>query len=513
MRSHKVWPLVAAGFLLAAAACGEDSRIIGEDRLPASLQQKVEALEADLEAQGFEVLRGDWSLFTIDDCQFPIATLGQCLGNNPAAPYAIPSVPLWPDEHVDETLREVLGPMPGDTWVTHRLDEREALVVLALTPPQGAYYGLQTYVFSREDELNPNDPVFLGLTDPIMRSVLFATAPDPARVLVFASLGNSNNHVVVQQASGAAFDQQRFFVITPDQVMERAVTESLLRAGVPDPDHILTEPISAEQARLGLGAGADDFMTLMRYALPADPDAGERWRQRLPMAVLRVRDPDATRATEPYPTPVLDARTAISEAGLADDVAQLVGGVRQIWGQAAAPATEFESLLLSVDLVGRDCLERPMNCLGDTGDADYQISPTVTLDDGEVLAVVGTLGTATGNATYVSLSINRIEVLMGVANVDHDELQGSAGGFADDVAGAGQLYLQYFARDCGALAHCFEIGEDLVPAGEAIKIIQRNYVVPGTARGPDPLQVVNPTLIVLDGAVRPTPPDGGGPLN
>jgi hypothetical protein len=39
-----------------------------------------------------------------------------------------------------------------------------------------------------------------------------------------------------------------------------------------------------------------------------------------------------------------------------------------------------------------------------------------------------------------------------------------------------------------------------------LKIVQRNYVVPGSARGADPTRVVNPVLIVLDGASRPKGP-------
>jgi hypothetical protein len=139
-----------------------------------------------------------------------------------------------------------------------------------------------------------------------------------------------------------------------------------------------------------------------------------------------------------------------------------------------------------------------MNCLGDTQDADYQIGRTVIPDENTVIAVTGTLGTATGNATYSSLSVNWLTVLEGVANVADDVLQGSASGFAGAVADAGKFYVQYFARNCTGISHCLTITEDMVPKGDPIKVIQRNYVVPGTARGADPTQVLNPVTIVLD---------------
>jgi hypothetical protein len=76
-----------------------------------------------------------------------------------------------------------------------------------------------------------------------------------------------------------------------------------------------------------------------------------------------------------------------------------------------------------------------------------------------------------------------------------------------------KLYLQYFARDCGSLANCVQITEAMIPRGGALKLIQRNYVVPGSTRGPDPKQVVNPSLIVFDGAnlSAATAENGGSP--
>jgi len=50
-----------------------------------------------------------------------------------------------------------------------------------------------------------------------------------------------------------------------------------------------------------------------------------------------------------------------------------------------------------------------------------------------------------------------------------------------------------------------EIPKQLVPKGDAIKILQRNYVSPPSTRGPQPARVLNPVTIVLDGTSRPTP--------
>ncbi|MDV3242034.1 MAG: hypothetical protein LOY00_09735, partial [Methylocaldum sp.] len=337
----------------------------------------------------------------------------------------------------------------------YRLDEREALVVLAQLPPPGRYFGIQTYIFTREGEIDTTDEIYQSVADdPFMQSILFMMSPNPSRALVFSSIGNSNNNVVIERQSDAAFNQQRFFIITPDAVMERALTEALLRAGVPDRNQVFVEPVSTDLGRLGFGSKADDLMTVMRSSLPEDEAAGDEWRQKRPLAILRVRDTNTARPTEPYPKPVRDERIAKSELGFEGNVENLVEAVKQHWGQPDAKDGPFESLLLKVDLIGEHCVRRPMNCLGDTQ--------------------------------------------------DDPDLKGSASAFSETVGNTDKLYVYYFARDCGNLPNCREITEEMVPPGDAIKIIQRNYVVPGSTRGPDPKQLVNPTLIVFDGAKRPS---------
>lgn len=468
-------------------------------REQAQLEGKVHRMEAALRARGYEVARGATKLFNIAECPYMIEVIGSCLGNNPAAPYILPSVPLWPDEYVDEGLRGLIGPLPNNTWSTHRMDKREAVLVFGLLPPPSKYFGIQTYIFSRNVAINPNDPLYQAtLNEPVMHGIMFSHLPkSPERVMVFASMGNSNNNVTIANQAGSAFNQQGAFVISTDAALTSEMTDTLVHARVTERSHVFAEPVSSSLARLGVGAAADDFMTLIRYAQPIDRDAGNEWRQQRPIAVLRVRDKNAN-PTEPYPTPVYDAKTARSELALADNLASLVSAIKQQWGQPGATTTPFLSLQLWVDLIGQHCLARPMSCLGDTQDADYQIGRTVIPDENTVIAVAGTLGTATGNATYSSLSVNWLSVLEGVANVADDVLQGSASGFRGAVANTDKFYVQYFARNCTGISHCLTITEDMVPKGDSIKVIQRNYVVPGTARGADPTQVLNPVTIVLD---------------
>lgn len=106
MKSYTLW-LVLAVIITSTSAANSSNN---HSPLTESLEQKVQNLQADLETKGYEVVRGAWNLFTIEDFQFAIAAVGNCFGNNPAAPYIIPSVPLWPDEFVDQHLKDLIGP-------------------------------------------------------------------------------------------------------------------------------------------------------------------------------------------------------------------------------------------------------------------------------------------------------------------------------------------------------------------------------------------------------------------
>jgi hypothetical protein len=461
------------------------------------LGQKVGRLQTGLSKKGYDVAKGDFHLFTIEDCKYAIQSIGNCLGNNPTAPYIIPTVPLWPDEFVDGHMKDMLGPVADNKGWTYRLGEQDAIVIMAKLPPPGRYFGMQSYIFSRDVSANLTDSIYQTLSDAFMKSILFMSSPNPSRQLLFSSIGDSINNVVIENQSGAAFDQQRFFVITANATLGQELSDELLRTGVPDRSQIFIERVSPGLARLGLNSASDDFMMLIRYALPKDATAGDQWRQQLPMTVLRVRNKNPSPQYQVYVPPVRETRVARSELALQSSLDDVVAAVKIKWGQSAALDSNFFSLLEKVDLVGEHCLRRPMNCLGDTGDADYQISQTVELDSGEVLAAVGTLGTATGNAVYTSLSVNQIPQLVGVANLTDVDLAGSASAFSASVANTEKIYLQYFARDCANLPNCLEVNERMVPQGDKLKIIQRNYIVPGSSRGPDPKMLVNPRLIIL----------------
>lgn len=514
-------PARPTGLTAPATARTSTDPLSKANRLPADLEQKVQHFRADLEARGYEVARGYTTLWTAEDCKYAIQSMGFCYGNNPTSPYVIPVVPAWKDEFVEQSFRHLLLQAQRGMSPLYRLDAQDALVIAAELPPPARYFSVQTYLLTREETLNPADPIHRLLAgEPLFQHILFATSPNPARLMVFASVGNSVNDVVMARKSGSPWGQQRYLVITRDSGTAEAMKGALLRAGVPSADQVFTEPIAPPPGRdglprVGLGPHADDFVTFVRYAMPTDEAAGEAWWATLPLTVVRVRRTAGAGPAQPFPIRTYEARSVnLDERTLGTDLQALVTAVKARWGQDAAPSRPFVGADEFLDLIGQHCLgygaplpnRGPMNCMGDGQDADYRVGATVALDDGQVIAAVGTLGTATGNATYVSLGVNRFPALVGIANLSDVDLAGTAGSFAGALQhDAGLFYVYYMARDCTGLHPCLQITRKMVPAGETMKLIQRDYMNPGTTRGPDPAKVLSPVTIVLDGRDRPTP--------
>ena len=512
------------------------------NRLPPDLEQKVQNFQNAVIQKGYEVSRGYWKLWSADDCKLPLQTVGFCYGNNPTAPYVLAIVPPWKNEFVDQSLHHALTEAQRNMVANYRLGEREALVVFAELPPPARYFGFGTNVFTRQAELNKLDPVYIELnkqpeTQDLL-GIIFGASPNPDRMMMLATIGDTINNVVIDKGqSEESWGQQRFFVTTPDQAMADAMTEALVAAGI-DSSHVFTEKVGTKHpdnptadplVRLGYGSEADDFITYIRYSMP-DPTntLGEQWREQLPLTILRVRDRQGGTANKPFDIPEYETKTWNTDepAELGPDLDRLVDAVQVHWGQDGSDPNQpwagqdlaFKSLTLWVDLVGQHCLgydgppptdgislpRGPSGCLGDNQDDEPQISGgTYNLDDDQVIAVIGTLGTKTGNATYTSLSVNWFPELVGVVNRDDPVLEESAKDFKNALSDPElytKFYVYYFARDCSGLyPWCQEIPRTLVPRGGTIKILQRDYINPGSMRAPDPHKILEPVTIEFDG--------------
>ena len=535
-------------------------------------EQFTKTLIGDLTGGGLEVTRGYPHLWTMEDCQYGYPVTFNCYANNPASPYITSAVQPWPEEFVDPATVNAFGSTRPGYSTTYRLDPREAIVVFGTMPPRAKYLGLQSYVFTHDWVVEEGDPAhpwgYPWIRDAAkggrdrfshtpMVQYLFSTLPrNDRRVQSFSTVSNSINNVVMDgDDSGASFGQIRYFVITPDQEMDRSIRSALGTLGVSDSD-VFTEPIPQSFAgeeltqrgfgdgriELGLGEDAFDFMHGIRYAMPENEQAATAWRARLPLTVLRVRvPPSSDRPAVPYGNIEREDRTAVDESGLKEDLQSLVTAITARatsgpWNLSPleAPSMGEKPVMGNVESwlghFGPRCRAIGENCLGDGQDASYFFMPPQPLDSGQVYAVVGTLGTKTGNATYNGLSINDASLLKGVANIpDLDraspstDLEGSAGGYADTIATHDKFFVHYFTRDCDAIkgltdGACTTITDRMVPPVTDVSAPGdphahgfftaglRSYVVPGTRRGPTTefsLDPVTRQLVYVSGQLPP----------
>jgi len=523
----------------------------------------VQRFIRELRGNGLEVSVGYPRVYTQADCAYSYAVFNNCFGNNPASPYVMPIVKPWPEEYVDPATENGFGRTRPGYSATYRLDPREAIVLFGRMPPPARYLGLQTWAFSSEwlSDVSPWNPeacnsyasfakemtqYFFATVPPISDVPPAATATycaadsgTPTRVLVFSSIGNNINNVMMEQKSGSPWDEMRYFVITPDQLTDEVVREALENLGV-DENEIFTEEIpdtfqdpdhdppflfgqNPVVGPLGLDEEAIDFTTAVRYALPEDEQAGKVWLKSLPLTVLRVRRPFWGPDPETYGDRLADARPTVDElvdSALAGNLERLITAIIDRAESQGWTLEERPPMIDILNLLGQfgpACREIGMNCLADGQDASYYFAQPRQLDTGRIYAAVGTLAKETGNATYVGLSVNDASLLKGALNIDDTQLKGSASVYYSKVPFPeilDKFFVHFFTRDCTAIADltdgaCTTITTDLVPLagddsapGDAdlhgkFSMAVRSYVVPGFERGPDPQLQLPPHILTF----------------
>ncbi len=505
--------------LAASAAAGSP---MPENKVPGWVESKARRLANGFKQQGYEVARGYFKLYTQEDCPYTYEVLHSCLGNNPAAPYVIPVVPPWPEEWVDPGTAGILGPTVEGYNPSYRLDPREAIVIVAQLPPPARYFGLQTYLFSRPGEWHEDSDQYAFVAEhvPAMVHTFFTKLPNNQdRLQIIADLSDPINNVVIQNKSSAVWDQVRYFVITPDKTMENEVRQALVGLGIPEED-VFTEQIPSmlgdTDMAIGLSEESDDFLTLLRYAMPVDDARANSWRERLPMVILRIRDTRPDHQPQPYPWDEFENRSGTEppETALAPNLVMLAHAVCSKWDQLCDLTPLVNMRASDLKLTGPECVKVGMNCLAPTEDTAYFMGKRLWLPgDQRAYAVLGALATQTGNATYVALGLNSSANQLGFDNIEDSVLTGTTDEYTA-VPNYDRFFLHYFARDCTGLetltkgSPCYPIGDKLPDCPDPnpdpkdlectmLVLSLRNYLFPGSQRGPAPELTLNPVVITL----------------
>lgn len=409
------------------------------------------------------------------------------------------------------------GPKGAASNMLYRLTDAEAAVMIVTLPPQAAYWGFQSYVFTRN-----------ALSYPRESDVRHTVSPDPSRYELLASLGNAVNNRVMIGRLGAVWGQGTVVYITTSN---RQLADSLIqdaRSHGLDANRIFVEPVGAN-VMTGATAAADDMISLIRYDLPKDAKAGQDWRKNIKNNVMAFRvaaslDTPVAR----YPTPGYAAKTSSTEdqyTAPLDELATLLHDWLEtkegspILASDMNASVRFDETGALTGLVGALCIEKGQNCLVDTQDADSsRLGFIGKVNDAQTVFVAGVNHAATGNADDLSLTAYSMTDYTGVVGAsqsnpasvgfDNGALTGSAERTLTELGLYDQaseplrkdlplLYVARLSRDCPKTA-TFCLGLNAMVGAhfhDFLAVVQRAYLKPGTTAGANPDALLTPKII------------------
>jgi hypothetical protein len=475
-----------------------------------------------LRAQGYTVTQGVSVAFTIQRCQQTAFTVFKtCFNTDASDLYVQPQVPLGgsyfdPYYAPATTMTLPNGTVVGSTW---QLDTTEAMVTVTNLPPTGAYFSVQSYMFTRPVADYP-----AGVQH---------VSPDPARGVIFGSFSNSIDNVIIARQSGLGFGQGTIGTITTANAdLTQRLTASFASVGG-DTTQLFAETVGPNVTP-GLGASADDFTTVIRYLAP-QTRAGVTWRDQAArnVVVYRISQPAGLSVTR-YGAPtindkMLNANEASHAANLSE-LAQLLQG--WLAGQedktvTISPTKPGETLNSAGQPLagefGPACISGGHDCAGDSQDTDaYKFAVAGKLPANEAIIMTGVDHTVTNNTTY--LGVGAEDAVTGTGEIEPYQVNASAAGFGYGTitnsaeaalvdlglygaaspslkADLPNLYVQFFARPCDAsVAYCNKsytsvVTTDLIPLTDGISMWERAYVLPGYPNGANPDMLGNPYVI------------------
>jgi hypothetical protein len=417
------------------------------------------------EGAGYTVSAGKLAFMDQEDC---CAAGANCFGSNPTTPYGSYALPAAPDQ-------ERASPPPEPSHELFLIRPDEAVVFLGIAPPEARYFSFRTYLWARAGAVEP----------------------------VFGALGPTINHLSVAASLGTPpWDQPLAVVTTADASVEAEVIALLVASGWDRPA-IATDRIPLGDAVLGLNPGvtddSDEYATIVRVALPDDPERLEAWKQ-APGTLLRLSPRTPHAASRPHPFAGFPTEERGSVEGLDEALTGLESAVHRAYPD------RFRVVRDSVDASfdSPECVVAGA-CFGGTMDAEYRRLPATLLRETDFLVLYGVNHQHTGRATYSSFSIDQAQNWYGVLAVEDRTLEGTAQTFLDDPfrsehpeVDPDDLWAWIVARDCTTLAvggrPCTEIATTCpgVALDDAILPGFRAYLDPETGTRPSQDELVHP---------------------
>lgn len=351
-----------------------------------------------------------------------------CLGNNVGAPYASCLLPPAPSQNPSEGQMPPIGYDPDNPnnypaninyiapGVNSKLRPDEAVVLIGITPPPALYYCFRSYIG-------------FALNKPEKDYSEYITAGDDYTGfyhMIFASLGDQLNNYNLWTGNtpkgvpGKPFNSSTIIISTADRNINKQLRNALSIAGYSS-DIMNDDNIPMELVNMGLEAGKDNFIFMMRFALWADQNAGHQYINNIDkfIKVFRITPKIPLTNLNPWPVPTLKIReTGITEyqvvSNSRNDLDHLRNEIINKYG-----GTEYDHVDLDLTVGIPDnynAILRDINIYGDDRDAVYFKTEDFKLtSDDDFVIVYGINHERTGKAIYSNASFYGVELFNGVA--------------------------------------------------------------------------------------------------
>jgi hypothetical protein len=351
-----------------------------------------------------------------------------CLGNNVGAPYAVCQLPPAPGQDPSEGQFPPIWYQPGNPGnyptnieyiapgVNSKLRPDEAVVLIGRTPPPALYYCFRSYIGFVEDKPGKdyNGYITAGNEDIGYYHMIFTSLGD--------QLNNYNIHTENSPngAPGNPYNSPTIIISTADQNINQQIHAALVIAGY-SPDIMNDDTIPIELVNMGLEAGRDTFIFMMRIALWAQREIGDQYLKYLDQnfQVFRITPAFSFMNPKPWPVPTLKIReTGTIEYQVVPYSRDDLNFLRnEIIKKYAGTEYEHRDLELGIGIPDNyNAILRDFNVYGDNRDAVYFKTEDFQLtNDDDFLIVYGINHERTGKAIYSNASFYGVELFNGVA--------------------------------------------------------------------------------------------------
>jgi len=382
---------------------------------------------ATLNNRGFIVQEGKLSYVDI----LKLCSEGKvdsCLGNNVGAPYAVCFLPPAPNQDPSESQEPAIGYNPYNPnnypanidyiapGFSSKLRPDEAIVLIGMTPPPALYYCFRSYIGFIENKPEKDYSDYITAGDDYTGFYH----------MIFASLGDQLNNYNLwtdntpRGALGNTFNSSTIIISTTDKSINEEMRNALNIAGFSQ-DIMNDDNIPMELVNMGLEAGKDTFIFMMRIALWAQQNIGNQYLNNIDkfLKVFRITPKNPLSNIAPWPVPTLKIReTGITEyqvvPNLRHDFDYLRNEIIKKYGGTNYDHVDLE---LSIGIPDNyNAILRDFNVYGDNRDAVYfKTEDFKLLSDDDFVIVYGVNHERTGKAIYSNASFYGVELFNGVA--------------------------------------------------------------------------------------------------